>query len=52
MKEIRRRVTSVRPDDVYNDPFLALSMIQGHLPVFDLLFGSRFVCVVVLRDDL
>lgn len=52
LEEIRRRVTSIRPEDVYNDPFLVLSMIQGCLPVFDLLFGGSFVCVAVLRDEL
>lgn len=51
LEEIRRCITSVRPEDVYNDPFLALAMIQGRLPVFDLLFGSSLVRVAVLRGD-
>jgi hypothetical protein len=51
LEEIRRHITSIRSDHMYNDPFLVFAMIQRRLPVFDLLSDSSFVCVAVLLGD-
>jgi hypothetical protein len=48
LEEIRRNISGIRPDDVYDDPFLILAMAQGRLPVFDLLSDNSFIHVGVL----
>lgn len=51
LEEIRRYITSIRSDNMYNDPFLAFALIQGCLPIFDLLSDSSFVRVAILLDE-
>ena len=48
LEEIRRRITGIRTDDVYDDPFLVFAMTQRGLPVFNLFFDSSLVCIAVL----
>jgi hypothetical protein len=50
LEEIRRRITGIRTDDVYDDPFLVLSMTQGGLPVLNLLFDGSLICIAILLD--
>ena len=50
LEEIRRNISGVRPDDVYDDPFLVLAVTQGRLPVFNLLSDSSFIHVSVLFE--
>ena len=50
LEEIRRRITGIRTDDVYDDPFLVLAMTQGGLPVFNLFFDSSLICIGVLLE--
>jgi hypothetical protein len=50
LEEIRRNISGIRPDDVYDDPFLVLAVTQGRLPVFDLLSDSSFIHVGVLFE--
>ncbi len=50
LEEIRRRITSIRTDDVYDDPFLVLAMTQGGLPVLNLLFDGSLICIAILLD--
>lgn len=50
LEEIRRNISGIRPDDVYDDPLLVLAVAQRRLPVFDLLFDSSFINVAVLFE--
>ena len=51
LEEIRRSISGIRSDDVYDDPFLVLAVTQGRLPVFDLLSGRSFIHVGVLFEE-
>jgi hypothetical protein len=48
LEEIRRHVTDIRSNNMYDNPFLVFAVIQGRLPIFDLLFDSSLVRVAVL----
>jgi hypothetical protein len=51
LKEIRRDMTGIGSNNIHDDPFLVLAMIQGCFPVLYLLPDGTFIRVAVLFEE-